>query len=69
MRSPAIGLEKIEIIRESPLLGEPRQIEGYHLHNYSVTLPEEFMLLAGKPDAAEAFQHAHPSHLRHYISS
>ncbi len=59
----AIGLEEIEIVRASPLLGEPRQIEGYHLHNYAVTLPKGFMLLAGKTDAFEAFQHhSHPTY-------
>ena len=63
VQNHAIGLEEIEIVRASPLLGEPRQIEGYHLHNYAVTLPEEFMLLAGKPDAFEAFQHhSHPTY-------
>jgi len=46
-QKPAIGLERIEIITDTPLLGEPRQIEGYHLHNYGVTLPEEFLLVAG----------------------
>ncbi|MBN1234850.1 MAG: gamma-glutamyl-gamma-aminobutyrate hydrolase family protein [Methanotrichaceae archaeon] len=55
---PAIGLEKIEIVRDCLLLGEPRSIEGYHLHNYAVTLPEGFMLLAGRIDAVEAFQHS-----------
>lgn len=60
---PAIGLEKIEIGKDSPLLGEPRCIEGYHLHNYVVTLPEGFMLLAGKPNASEAFMHrTHPTY-------
>lgn len=54
---PAIGLEQIDVIRPSPLLGEPRSIEGYHLHNYAVTLPEGFMLLAGRVDAVEAFSH------------
>ena len=54
---PAIGLEKIEIVADTPLLGEPRQIEGYHLHNYGVTLPEEFILVAGKTDVVEAFKH------------
>ena len=53
---PAIGLQEIEIVRASPLLGEPRRIEGYHLHNYAVTLPQELSLLAGSSDAAEAFQ-------------
>jgi ABC transporter with metal-binding/Fe-S-binding domain ATP-binding protein len=52
----AVGLEEIEIIRASPLLGEPRRIDGYHLHNYAVTLPQELALLAGSVDAAEAFQ-------------
>ncbi|OPY54482.1 MAG: GMP synthase (glutamine-hydrolyzing) subunit A [Methanosaeta sp. PtaU1.Bin112] len=52
----AIGLEEIEIVRASPLLGEPRLIEGYHLHNYAVTLPQELSLLAGRAEAAEAFQ-------------
>jgi GMP synthase-like glutamine amidotransferase len=54
---PAIGLEMIEITRSSELLGEPRQIDGYHLHNYAATLPEGFMCLAGEPSAPEAFQH------------
>ncbi len=56
-RHPAIGLEAIEIIRDSPLLGIQRQIDGYHLHNYAVTMPAGFLLLAGKPHAPEAFQH------------
>ena len=60
---PAIGLEKIEIIRASPLLGELRCIEGYHLHNYAVTQPEGFILLAGNVDAVEAFRHrSHPTY-------
>ena len=54
---PAIGLEKIEIVTDTPLLGKPRQIEGYHLHNYGVTLPEEFILVAGTTDVVEAFKH------------
>ncbi len=54
---PAIGLEKMEIVRESPLLGEPREIEGYHLHNFGVSLPEDFLLLAGTPERVAAFQH------------
>ncbi|MHB8117226.1 MAG: diphthine--ammonia ligase [Methanothrix sp.] len=59
----AIGLEEIEVVRDSSLLGEPRQIEVYHLHNYAVTLPKGFMLLAEKSDAFEAFQHhTHPTY-------
>jgi GMP synthase-like glutamine amidotransferase len=54
---PTIGLEKIEIITNSHLLGEPRMIEGYHLHNFGVTMPEGFLLIAGSPNAAIAFQH------------
>jgi GMP synthase (glutamine-hydrolysing) len=54
---PAIGLEKIEIIRNTPLLGEPRQIDGYHLHNYGVTLPRDFELVAGSPERVVAFLH------------
>jgi len=54
---PAIGLETISIIRESALLGEPREIDGYHLHNFGVTLPEGFLLLAGKPGKVKAFCH------------
>ncbi|NMB84799.1 MAG: GMP synthase (glutamine-hydrolyzing) subunit A [Methanosaeta sp. PtaB.Bin018] len=53
----AIGLEAIEIIRASALLGEPRTIEGYHLHNFGVTLPDDFLLLAGCDEHAEAFKH------------
>jgi diphthine-ammonia ligase len=56
VQNRAIGLEEIEIIRASPLLGEPRRIEGYHLHNYAVTLPQGLSLLAGRIDAALAFQ-------------
>jgi len=59
----AIGLEQIEIVRDSQLLGEPRQIEGYHLHDYAVTLPEGLSILAGKIDAVEAFGHCtHPTY-------
>jgi ABC transporter with metal-binding/Fe-S-binding domain ATP-binding protein len=56
VKDQSIGLKDIEIVRASPLLGEPRRIEGYHLHNYAVTLPQELSLLAGSIDAAEAFQ-------------
>ncbi len=52
-----IGLGKIEIVRDSPLLGEPRRIAGYHLHNYAVTLPEGFLQLAGTTNDIEAFLH------------
>ena len=58
---PAIGLEEIEIVTDTPLLGEPRQIEGYHLHNYGVTLPEEFLLVAGTKQVVEAFMHCERS--------
>lgn len=52
----SIGLEKIEILRETSLLGKPGQIDVYHLHGFGVTLPEEFILLAGSPEHAEAFR-------------
>jgi len=54
---PAIGLEKIKIVRDSPLLGEPREIEGYHLHNFGVSLPHGFQILAGTPEQVDAFRH------------
>ena len=54
---PSIGLENISIIRDSNLLGRQREIEGYHLHNFGVTLPEGFLLLAGRLDRVEAFRH------------
>jgi GMP synthase-like glutamine amidotransferase len=54
---PAIGLEKIDILEDSALMGEQREIEGYHLHNYGVTLPDRFRLLAGSPTRVEAFCH------------
>ena len=54
---PVIGLKSIEIIRRTSLLGEPRKIEGYHLHKYGVTLPRGFDLLAGTIDNVEAFMH------------
>ncbi|MDM7933785.1 MAG: hypothetical protein QUS08_00165 [Methanothrix sp.] len=53
----AIGLERIEIVACSPLLGGPGSIEGYHLHRFCVTLPEGFMLLAGTPERPQAFLH------------
>lgn len=54
---PAIGLETIAILEDSPLMGAQREIEGYHLHNYGVTLPDRFRLLAGSPTRVEAFCH------------
>ncbi len=55
---PKIGLEKIEIVKETPLLGQPREIEGYHLHNFGVTLPPGFDLVGGGADRIEGFKHA-----------
>jgi GMP synthase (glutamine-hydrolysing) len=57
---PKIGLEKIDITRETDLLGPPREIEGYHLHNFGVTLPPGFGLVAvaGRPGSIEAFRHS-----------
>ncbi|HWQ19512.1 MAG TPA: gamma-glutamyl-gamma-aminobutyrate hydrolase family protein [Methanotrichaceae archaeon] len=54
---PAIGLKELEIRVETPLLGQPRQIEGYHLHNFGVTMPERFIEVAGKDGQVEAFKH------------
>jgi ABC transporter with metal-binding/Fe-S-binding domain ATP-binding protein len=54
---PAIGLTEIQIHRESLLLGEPRSLEVYQLHNHAATLPQGFSLIAGRSDAALAFQH------------
>ncbi|MDQ1282863.1 MAG: putative binding protein [Euryarchaeota archaeon] len=54
---PQIGMVKMEILRNSPLLGEPHFIEGYHLHNYSATLPNGFELISGNVSAADAFFH------------
>jgi GMP synthase (glutamine-hydrolysing) len=57
---PKIGLEKIKITRETDLLGPPREIEGYHLHNFGVTLPPGFGLVAvaGRPGSIEAIKHS-----------
>lgn len=54
---PAIGLEEIEVIDESDLLGPPRNIEVYHLHCLDLTLPEGFLRLAGRDQVPEAFSH------------
>ncbi len=54
---PSIGLEKIDIIRDTPLLGKPRAIEGYLLHSFGVTLPESFNAVAGSLRKVDAFLH------------
>ncbi len=54
---PVIGFESIRIIRKTILLGEPRQIDGYHLHKCGITLPQGFDLLAGTVGNVEAFMH------------
>jgi GMP synthase-like glutamine amidotransferase len=54
---PSIGLEKINIVLETPLLGKPGEIEGYHLHNYSVTLPQDFLPIAKTAEGMDAFKH------------
>jgi GMP synthase-like glutamine amidotransferase len=53
----SIGLEKISIVLETPLLGKPGEIEGYHLHNYAVTLPQDFLLIANTAAGMDAFKH------------
>jgi GMP synthase-like glutamine amidotransferase len=54
---PTIGLLELEIIKETPLLGEMKMIEGYHLHNFGATLPEGFQVVAGRAEYVEAFKH------------
>lgn len=54
---PAIGLERVELIRSSSLLGPCRNIEVYHLHSRDVSLPDAFLSLAGVDGAPEAFSH------------
>jgi GMP synthase (glutamine-hydrolysing) len=72
----AIGLEMIEIVMDSPLLGRPRLMEGYHLHNFGSSLPNDFLLLAGSPEKPDAFRHSqrpiygtifHPEVRNHWI--
>jgi GMP synthase-like glutamine amidotransferase len=58
---PKIGLEKIVIVEETDLLGPPREIEGYHLHNFGVTLPPGFDLVAGRARQIEAIKHSEKS--------
>jgi GMP synthase-like glutamine amidotransferase len=58
---PSIGLYKINIVLETPLLGRPREIEGYHLHNYGVTLPEGFLPIARTFAGIDAFVHCEQS--------
>lgn len=55
---PKIGLDSIDIVEDTPLLGPPRRIEGYHLHNSGVTLPPGFEIVAGRPGEVEAFKDA-----------
>jgi GMP synthase (glutamine-hydrolysing) len=52
----SIGLERIELLCQTSLLGRPGQLEVYHLHGFGVTLPEGFILLAGSPRHPEAFK-------------
>lgn len=54
---PVIGMEKIEIVMKSPLLGVPREIEGYHLHDFGVSVPTGFRVLAESREHVCAFQH------------
>ena len=54
---PVIGLEEIDITLETPLLGSPRKIEGYHLHNFGVTSPEGFQVIAESQGCIAAFKH------------
>jgi GMP synthase (glutamine-hydrolysing) len=57
IKQKEIGYRSIEITAKSRLLGDPRTIEGYHLHNFSSTIPEGFLLLAGNRNCVEAFKH------------
>jgi GMP synthase-like glutamine amidotransferase len=52
----SLGLQEIEILRETPLLGKTGRMEVYHLHGFGVTLPEEFLHLAGSSRRPEAFK-------------
>ena len=54
---PVIGLKDIDLAVETPLLGSPRRIEGYLLHNFGVTSPDEFQIIAESEEGIEAFKH------------
>ena len=54
---PIIGLERIEVVRESDILGPCGKIDVYHLHRLESTLPDGFISLAGPDQASEAFSH------------
>jgi len=52
----SIGLKSMKVVREGKLLGTKRTIEGYHLHNYGVTLPDNFVTLAQDGENVMAFR-------------
>lgn len=55
---PAIGLLETEVLVKTALLGDPRRIECYQLHNFGTTLPDGFDLLSGVLDCIDAIKHS-----------
>ena len=51
----SIGLKDIEIIHDGPLLGRKRDIQGYHLHNYGISVPSDFIPLSVEDEHVTAF--------------
>jgi GMP synthase-like glutamine amidotransferase len=58
VQQPAIGLLETNILEDTPLLGVPRRIEGYHLHNFGITLPEGFDLIGLGINRIDAIKHS-----------
>ena len=54
-RREEIGLTKIVVEREDPVLGSPRQVTVYELHMITAGAPNGFAVLAGSPCCIQAY--------------
>jgi GMP synthase-like glutamine amidotransferase len=55
--SREIGMKKVRVIKNDPLIVPEGEFEAYELHNFSVVPPDSFTVLAGSEECIQVMKH------------
>ncbi len=57
VESREIGMKKVRVIKNDPLIVPEKEFEAYELHNYSVVPPDSFSVLARSEECIQVMKH------------
>jgi GMP synthase-like glutamine amidotransferase len=57
VQSREIGMKKVSVIKNDPLIVPEVEFEAYELHNFSVVPPDSFSVLAGSDECIQVMKH------------